>query len=180
MKKIETNIITTREDQSVGDMQEIFDDLAMMLWNEKGTPVWNREFFDGKNMNLTVDSLKHLDEYLLNAFDPKIVKEIDESLLRTFLRAGAYFGEVLSKNSIFTFEWIGYTDAMERNIEFPEPITPLDGLAFLHGVGNSMSLFPYTTVRKALFFRKSGRIISLHEAAEKILEILRAPEKVFG
>ena len=177
MKNIKRNNIIPCNDKS-GNMQEVFDDLAMMLWKETESPVWNRGFFDGKRMDLSVDSLNHLDEYLLSAFDPTTAKMMDtEMFLITFLRTGAYFGEVLSKNSIFTFEWISYREAAERNIEFPEPLTPFDGSSFLHRTGHPTNLFPYTTVRKTLYSRRAGKIISLRESAEKILELLRSPNK---
>ena len=161
------------------DAQKTFYSFAVMLFSEKERPVWNREFFDDKKMDFSIESLIHLDAYLLDAFDWERNNEIDDDMIiRIIMRTGAYFGEVLSKNSVFTFEWITCSEATERGIEFPEPCTPFDNFAFLHRVGDQMSIFPYSTVRKTFYSREIGKIISLHETAQRIMEIFRSPYKV--
>ena len=50
-----------------------FSDLSFMLFQDRESPTYKRELLDERKLDFSVESLKHLDEYLeaLHATPPK-------------------------------------------------------------------------------------------------------------
>ena len=66
-----------------------FSDLSYMLFQERGTPTYKRELLDEQKLDFSIESLKHLDEYLESIHaDPPHEKD----LVGVVLRCGAYVG----------------------------------------------------------------------------------------
>lgn len=90
-----------------------FQDLAMMLTEENENPTYKREHLNPSLLDFSLESLRHIDEYLeiVHKFAP-----IDDSdLMRVALRCGAYIGEVIRKHSPIEYHWLTYNEAVKHS-----------------------------------------------------------------
>lgn len=86
-------------------------DLAAMLTEDVDNPVPGRELLDAKKLDYSIESLKHLDEYLdLMRADPPA----GDDLLKLVLRSGAYVGEVIRRHSPVELHWIDHEAAAKE------------------------------------------------------------------
>ncbi len=85
-----------------------FEDLSNMLLDEKESPTYKCEIIDPSVMDFSLESLKHLDQYIDEIRSDEIS---EEDLTRLVLRAGAYLGEVMRKNSELEFHWLDFNAA---------------------------------------------------------------------
>jgi hypothetical protein len=87
---------------------EPLEQLSDVLANEKENPTYRREFFDIQKLDYSIESLKHIDEYLdeLHAQQPD-----DSELLKIVLRCGAYVGEVIRRNASIEYHWLEFSEA---------------------------------------------------------------------
>jgi hypothetical protein len=84
-------------------------EVAQMLWLDKENPTFRRDLLDPQKLDFSLQSLRHLDEYLL-----KIGKDanVEKDWNRTVLRAGAYVGEVIKRASPpDRYHWLDYETA---------------------------------------------------------------------
>ena len=85
-----------------------FEDLSLMLFQDREDPTYKSELLDEKRLDFSVESLKHLDSYLevLHSARPQ-----QKDLVGVVLRCGAYVGEVIRKNSPNKMNWVTFQEA---------------------------------------------------------------------
>jgi hypothetical protein len=71
------------------DQNEALSDLSRTFYEGGPTPTFGRELLDRKKLHFSVESLKHVDEYLEAA---RKNEDVEKEWNRTVLRAGAYVG----------------------------------------------------------------------------------------
>lgn len=82
-------------------VNKAMEDLSLMLWQVEPTG----EFFQGRNMDFSIKSLKHVEKFL------KYYKKHKENIpfndhVKVVLRSGAYIGEVIRKHGQEKFDWL--------------------------------------------------------------------------
>lgn len=88
---------------------DTFRDFAEMLTDDDGSPTYRGELLHPELLDYSLDSLRHLDNYLDAIY---IDLPPDENLYRVVLRAGSYAGEVIRRQSSLTeFHWTTFRDA---------------------------------------------------------------------
>jgi hypothetical protein len=89
-----------------------FEAFSIMFLHEEENPIYKRELLDIEKLDFSIDSLKHVDSYLevIHSSPPE-----DEELMKIALRAGAYVGEVIRKNTSETYNWLEYEQALKAN-----------------------------------------------------------------
>lgn len=141
-----------------------FADLANMLTHEKNNPILNLEFFGSLNMDYSLESIKHIDKYLLSI--QKIDLSENEKIIPVVLRTAAYIGESIRKNDQSKkWYWIDFETAKQQKPDFLNGIDHSLEYAAILTNGNSMS-FPLNKVMK---FIKNGEEDSLYHFAYFIL-----------
>jgi hypothetical protein len=93
-----------------------------MLAGEAENPTHRRELLRREALDYSLDSLKHVDEYLaqLHRAPPP-----DGERLQVVLRAGAYLGEVVRRSRPGVFHWVLYEEAARLSAalrDMPESI----------------------------------------------------------
>src|SRR5690349_2173756 len=83
-------------------------DLSLMLTQDDQNPTFRRELLDASRLDFSVESLRHIDEYLAS-----LHKDRPEGadLARVGLRCGAYVGEVMRKQQPGRFHWVSQAEA---------------------------------------------------------------------
>jgi len=99
-----------------------FSDLSRMLLQDRENPTYRHELLNEKELDFSVESLKHIDGYLeaLHSAPPQ-----EEDIVRVVLRCGAYVGEVIRRNSHNRWNWIAFAEAAKYS-------------AFAKGLGHSV------------------------------------------
>ncbi|HEY7641582.1 MAG TPA: hypothetical protein VH814_17770 [Steroidobacteraceae bacterium] len=89
-----------------------FSDLSLMLTQDEQHPTYRRELLRAEALDFSLESLKHLDEYLevLHQSPPQ-----GQDFLRVALRCGAYVGEVMRKASPGTYHWVTHEEAAKHS-----------------------------------------------------------------
>ena len=89
------------------------EDLSRMLTQEDERPTYRRELLQAERLDFTLESLKHIDEYL------EIVRQDEipnEHMTPLVLRVGAYAGEVIRRNTTdIEFHWLDYKQGARRS-----------------------------------------------------------------
>ena len=87
---------------------EAFASLSLMLAGDAENPTHRRELLRPDALDYSLDSLKHVDEYLasLHRAPPR-----DTEYLQVVLRTGAYVGEVMRRRRAGEFHWVLYEEA---------------------------------------------------------------------
>ncbi len=88
------------------------EDLSVMLWNKADNPTHEIDFFDKNKLDYSLESLKHLDEYL-EAIHQNTPQE--DEIIKIALRAGAYVGEVIRKQAKEEYNWLEFNEAVKVN-----------------------------------------------------------------
>ncbi len=90
-----------------------FEDLSLMLWQYDSDPTYMCDFLVEQKLDFTLESLKHIDEYLEEIRSN--IPDDEEQMFKLVLRTGAYVGEVIRKNSNNMFHWLEYKQALKAN-----------------------------------------------------------------
>lgn len=138
-------------------------DLSLMLIDNPNDPVRNYEFFDGKPMDFSVESLNILDDYLesLRAELPE-----NEDLVKITLRAGSYIGEVIRKNSTIKYNWLEFKEAVKLNAQIENLGFGLGTAAILWAEPDNF-IFPLAKVLKRL---ENGSEDNVHFFAKVVID----------
>ncbi len=96
-----------RKSPSYADRE--FSDLSIMLCHDRENPTYKRELLDEKTLDLSLESLRHVDAYL-EALHGKPPEDEDQTV-RVVLRCGAYVGEVIRKKSPDKMHWVAFKEA---------------------------------------------------------------------
>jgi hypothetical protein len=88
-------------------------DLSEMFYDEPDNPTPGVELLDRSRLDYTLESLKHVDEYL-DAMRHRTLD--DREYFVTVLRTGAYVGEVIRRTSTTRqFHWVDYDMAVKHS-----------------------------------------------------------------
>ncbi len=129
------------------DTDLVISQVATLLTDEMDTPF--HDFFEGKDLDYSFDSLKIIDSYL-DEIRKKKHELSDEQYTKVVMRCGIYCGEVIKKHSKNSRRWIVYEDFMARNPEFKDkfPMSVANGVALFAEPDNFS--FPLAKVVKYL------------------------------
>ena len=96
---------------------EAFHDLSIMLHSDTERPTFRSELLVPKHFDYSLESLDHLERYLMAVREDKDV-ELDWN--RTVLRCGAYVGEVIrSAKPNDNWHWVDYATVRRLNPRDP-------------------------------------------------------------
>ena len=121
-----------------------FSDLSLMLTQEKQNPVYKRELLDEKKLDFTLESIRHIDQYLSQIRND----ELDEQeYMKVVLRCGAYIGETMRKINP-DWNWFDHKQACKLFdwLQADEPM--LSTTAILHNINEGHVAFPLAKVMK--------------------------------
>jgi hypothetical protein len=134
-----------------------------MLFQDRENLTYKRELLDERRLDFSVESLKHLDEYLRALHDdPPQEKE----LVRVVLRCGAYAGEVIRKNSPERMDWLTFQEAVKHSDSVKELGQSL-GTAGILWMNPETMCFPLAKVGK---FIENGDEDSVYSFARVMID----------
>ena len=128
------------------DQTPALSDLAQMFFEHEAT--FGREHLDRRKLDFSVESLKHVNDYL-DAIRKD--KDVEKHWLRVVLRAGAYVGEVIRKNDKkVQWQWIDYEGGKQVEPKLFESFGRTVATAAVLYDGNKGFVFPLAKVEKYL------------------------------
>ena len=95
-------------------LDQEFSDLAEMLTIDTQRPTHKRELLNSAKLNYSVDSLSHLDEFLVTVQRDKLT---DEQKAVVVLRCGAYLREIVCRHSKPEFHWLGFSEVAKLSTQ---------------------------------------------------------------
>jgi len=111
-------------------------------------PTPGAEYLDFQKLDYSLESLKHVNEYLEKV---RTSKTLEQDWMKICLRAGAYVGEVIRRSPGKTkFNWIDYETASKLNPEVFADGESEIGLALVLYDGDKGFVFPLAKVQKFL------------------------------
>jgi hypothetical protein len=126
---------------AIKNQDQALSELSQLFINNPEKPTFGHEFLDPKKLDFSVDSLKQVDTYLEAV---RKAKGIDTNLTVVVLRAGAYVGEVIRRNSPKKkWTWLDFETAETVNPKLFDQLGKnlgtvavlYDGTAFLFPLG---------------------------------------------
>src|SRR5262249_34835785 len=121
-------------------------DLAHIFYEDDTT--FGREHLDRRRLDFSVESLKHVNEYLEAI---RKDKEVEKDWTRTVLRAGAYVGEVIRRNDKkVQWRWIDNEGAKQVEPKLFESFGRTVATAAVLYDGKKGFVFPLAKVEKYL------------------------------
>jgi hypothetical protein len=131
------------------DQTPALSDLAQIFFEDQAT--FGREHLDRRRLDFSVDSLKHVNDYLDAIRKDKDVETQGVTRARVVLRAGAYVGEVIRKNdNKVQWRWIEHEGARQVNPKLFESLGKTTATAAVLYDGNKGFVFPLAKVEKYL------------------------------
>ena len=121
-------------------------ELSKMFWQDTITPIFNLEFLEPEKLDYSIESLKHVDDYLETAHNEKLN---DEDYTTIVIRVGSYVGEVIRENIDNTYNWLDYKEAKKAHPIIKELGLQLGSMAVLWQKPDNL-LFPFAKVDKYL------------------------------
>jgi hypothetical protein len=129
------------------NQDQALSELSQLFFDDPEKPTFGHEFLDPKKLDFSVGSLKHVDDYLEAA---RKAKGIDTNLNVVVLRAGAYVGEVIRRNSPKKkWTWLDFETAESVNPKLFEQVGKTLGTAAVLYDGTEF-LFPLGKVGKRI------------------------------
>jgi len=145
--------------QSVQNQNAALSDISRMFFEDRINPTVGIRYLNPQQLDFSVESLKHVDEYL------EIIrgdKELKKEWNRVVLRAGAYVGEVIRRNDKKTkWQWIDLETAKTLNPEFFRSMPKVVASAAILYNGKSGFVFPLAKVEKYLENGSEDSVTSL-------------------
>ncbi len=143
---------------------EEYSDFSLMLTQDEENPTFKHELLNPKKLDFSLESLRHIDEYL--EYIHKNTPEGND-FLRLVLRCGAYVGEVMRKHSSKEIHWVSYEEAEKHSESIRKFGYTVASAGILWHGPESMS-FPLAKVCK---FIENGNEDSVYSFAKVLLEI---------
>ena len=111
--------ISNAEPLQINQINETFNDLAYMFNHEQTDPIYKLDFLKNKELDFSYDSLKIVDQYLLEVRKTELDKLSNEQFTRIVVRAGAYVGETIKRNDKSKqWNWVDFENAQKINSKF--------------------------------------------------------------
>lgn len=102
--------------QPVKNQNSALSELSRMFFEDNTNPTFGIRYLNPQKLDFSVESLKHVDEYLETI---RKDKEVEKEWNRVVLRAGAYVGEVVRRNDKKTqWQWIDLDTAKSLDPKF--------------------------------------------------------------
>jgi len=134
--------------QAVENHNEDLASIALLFSEKDGPPTPGAEYLDYGKLDYSLESLKHVNEYLKKARE---MKTIDRDWKKVTLRAGAYVGEVIRRGSRKSKPvWIDFETAKKLSPKFFTGGEDELGLVFVLYDGKDGFSFPIAKVQKFL------------------------------
>src|SRR5580700_1572369 len=132
---------------AVKNQNQALSELSQLFFNYPEKPTFGHQFLDPKQLDFSVDSLKHVDDYLEAV---RKAKGIDSNLNVVVLRTGAYVGEVIRRNSPQKhWSWLDFETAESVNPKLFDQLGKSVGTAAVLYDGTEF-LFPLAKVAKRI------------------------------
>ena len=131
------------------DQTLALSDLAHIFFEDDDT--FGREHLDRRRLDFSVESLKHVNDYLEAIRKDKDVETQGVTRAKVVLRAGAYVGEVIRKNDKkVQWRWVDYEGAKQVEPKLFESFGKRIATAAVLYDGNKGFVFPLAKVEKYL------------------------------
>jgi hypothetical protein len=131
------------------DQTPAFSDLAQIFFKDRET--FGRENLDRRRLDFSVESLKHINDYLEAIRKDKDVEKQGVTREKVVLRAGAYVGEVIRKNdNKVQWRWIDREGARQVEPKLFGPYAKTIGTAAVLYDGRKGFALPLAKVDKYL------------------------------
>ena len=128
------------------DQTVALSELAQIFFEDDAT--FGREHLDPRRLDFSVESLKHVNDYLEAI---RKDKNVEKDWTRVVLRAGAYVGEVIRRNDKkVQWRWIDYEGAKQVEPKMFESFGRRVATAAVLYDGNKGFVFPLAKVEKYL------------------------------
>lgn len=132
--------------QAPEDQTLALSQLAQIFFEDDDT--FGREHLDRRRLDFSVESLKHINDYLEAI---RKDKDVEKDWTRVVLRAGAYVGEVIRRNDKkVQWRWIDYQGAKQVEPKLFESFGRSVATAAVLYDGNKGFVFPLAKVEKYL------------------------------
>ena len=130
------------------DRTAMLSDLSRQFYEDRTEPTFGRQHLDPRKLDYSVDSLKHVDEYLEKV---RKDKDVQKSWNRVVLRTGAYVGEVIRRNDKNRkWRWIDFETAKSMDPRFFGTFNKSIALAAILHDEKAGFAFPLAKVEKYL------------------------------
>ena len=134
--------------QALNDRTEMMRVLAQLVPVDKGRAIFGFEYLDRKKLNYSLDSLRHVDEFLGQI---RQNNGIEEAWSDVVARVGAYLGEVIRRNATnHAWYWIDYESAKSLDPKVCEALGAVIGTTAVLFSGNREFAFPLMQVERRL------------------------------
>jgi len=132
--------------QAPKDQTPALSDLAYLFFEDRET--FGREHLDPRRLDFSVESLRHVNEYLEGI---RKDQDVEKQWTVVVLRAGAYVGEVIRRNDKkVQWRWIDYEGAKQVEPKLFESFGRRVATAAVLYDGNKGFVFPLAKVEKYL------------------------------
>lgn len=130
------------------DRTEALHDVAWKFVHDKEPSPFGRRYLDPSRLDYSVDSLRHVNEYLVRI---RIDKDVEKVWNVVVLGAGAYLGEVIRRNDTkHSWRWIDYDGGKSVDPTSFGALGRVIGTAAVLYGGKSDFAFPLAQVEKYL------------------------------
>lgn len=103
----------------INPINDTLEDLAYMFNHEKKDPIYKLELLKNKKLDFSYESLKLVDQYLLELRKTNLDELSNEQYTRIVLRTGAYVGETIRRNDKSKkWNWVDFESAQKLNPQF--------------------------------------------------------------
>ena len=110
-------------------------------------------FKKNKELNFSYDSLKIVDQYLLEVRKTDLDKLSNEQFARIVVRAGAYVGETIKRNDKSKqWNWVNFENAQKINSKFYNEIVYISMQYHRVNYNNNLNAFFIFTIQEKLSF----------------------------
>ena len=111
--------VTNAKPLQVDHINETFDDLAYMFNNEQKDPIYKLDFLKNRKLDFSYNSLKIVDQYLIEIRKIGLDKLSNEEFTRIVVRTGAYVGKTIRKNDKSEqWNWVDFENTQKISPEF--------------------------------------------------------------
>ena len=111
--------VTNAKPLQVDQINETFDDLAYMFNNEQKDTIYKLDFLKNRKLDFSYNSLKIVDQYLIEIRKIGLDKLSNEEFTRIVVRTGAYVGKTIRKNDKSEqWNWVDFENAQKISPEF--------------------------------------------------------------
>lgn len=111
--------VTNAKPLQVDQINETFDDLAYMFNNEQKDPIYKLDFLKNRKLDFSYNSLKIVDQYLIEIRKIGLDKLSNEEFTRIVVRTGAYVGKTIRKNDKSEqWNWVDFENTQKISPEF--------------------------------------------------------------